>query len=77
MYMLCTIASQGLAQVWTCPANHLPDQFQAIGVELPKDGENETVFLANLSVRNISQLDLVFWSFLIFSDLLSTYFWSI
>lgn len=29
--------------VWTCPPNHIPDQFQAIGVEIPADGENETM----------------------------------
>ena len=31
------------AEVWTCPPNHIPDQFQAIGVEIPADGENETM----------------------------------
>jgi len=29
--------------VWTCPPNHIPDKFQAIGIEIPADGENETM----------------------------------
>lgn len=29
--------------VWTCPPNHNPDKFQAIGIEIPADGENETM----------------------------------
>ena len=31
------------AEVWTCPPNHNPDKFQAIGIEIPADGENETM----------------------------------
>ena len=30
-------------EVGTCPPNHIPDQFEAIGIEIPADGENETM----------------------------------
>lgn len=36
------------AQVWTCPKDEIPDTFQAIGVAIPADAEDEKVLLTSL-----------------------------